>query len=172
MAAETPRLRNAPVTKALVKVVVYYVILIAIGAVVWDALPHAGGFAESFDLLSGTAAPPPDASAKAARLQVGELNLAVTVALAMISAILLSIPIAWVYVLTRAKKGYQQSRTFGSGQRSGCSGDLHSLQYHRRYALVQRLRTLADGAGRQHRREETETGQAARSHRYFRRAHR
>ncbi|PYO08289.1 MAG: hypothetical protein DMD30_08600 [Gemmatimonadetes bacterium] len=109
MAAETARLRNAPVTKALVKVAVYYVILIAIGAVVWDALPHAGGFAESFDLLSGTAAPPPDASAKAAHLQVGELNLAVTVALAMMSAILLSIPIAWVYVLTRAKKGYQQS---------------------------------------------------------------
>ncbi len=108
MAAGTPRARSAPVSKALIKVAVYYVILIAVGAAVWDFLPRAGGLAESFDLLKGTAAPP-DASSSAAHLQVGELNLAITVALAMISAILLSIPIAWVYVLTRAKRGFQQS---------------------------------------------------------------
>ncbi|HYU54533.1 MAG TPA: DUF4956 domain-containing protein [Gemmatimonadaceae bacterium] len=108
MAAGSPRARSAPVTMALIKVVVYYAILIALGTVLWDSLPRAGGFAESFDLLRGTSAPP-DPSSTAAHLQVGELNLAITVALAMISAILLSIPIAWVYVLTRAKRGFQQS---------------------------------------------------------------
>jgi len=59
--------------------------------------------------LTGMAATPSAASAKAARAGVGELNLALTAALAMVSAILLSIPIAWVYLLTRAKRGYQQS---------------------------------------------------------------
>ncbi len=108
MPAEAPRPRSAPVARALTKVVVYYGVLIAIGTLLWDSLPHAGGFAESFTLLSGSAVPP-DASSRASHLQVGELNLALTVGLAMISAILLSLPIAWIYVLTRAKRGFQQS---------------------------------------------------------------
>lgn len=108
MPTDTPRPKRAPVARALTKVVVYYAVLIVIGFLLWDLLPRAGGFSESFDLLSGTAAPP-DASSRAANLRVGELNLALTVALAMISAILLAVPIAWVYVLTRAKRGYQQS---------------------------------------------------------------
>ena len=108
MATDTPRPRRAPVAKTLTKVVVYYAVLIVVGFLIWDMLPRAAGFTESFDLLSGTAAPP-DATAKASHLHVGELNLALTVALAMISAILLALPIAWVYVLTRAKRGYQQS---------------------------------------------------------------
>ena len=108
MAADTPRPHSAPIAKALAKVGVYYVVLFVIGLLVWDALPRAGGFVQSFDLLSGTAAPV-SASKSAPPISVGELNLSLTVALAMISAILLSIPIAWVYVLTRAKRGYQQS---------------------------------------------------------------
>jgi hypothetical protein len=104
----TPRARSAPVAKALTKIGVYYVVLLVIGFFLWDALPRAGGFAQSFDLLSGSAAPP-DPASSASHTRVAELNLALTVALAMISAILLSIPIAWVYVLTRAKRGYQQS---------------------------------------------------------------
>src|SRR3954467_2486291 len=108
MATDTPRPRRAPVAKALTKVVVYYGVLIVVGFLIWDFLPRAGGFAESFDLLSGTAAPP-DASSQGSHQLVGELNLALTVGLAMISAILLAVPIAWVYVLTRAKRGYQQS---------------------------------------------------------------
>jgi hypothetical protein len=107
MAADTPRPNSAPIARALTKVVVYYVVLIVAGLLVWDFLPRAGGFAQSFDLLSGTAIP--TTSGKVPRVAVGEGNLSLTVALAMISAILLSIPIAWVYVLTRAKRGYQQS---------------------------------------------------------------
>ncbi len=109
MAADIPRPRNTPVAKALIKVVVYYAVLVGVGLLVWDALPRSGGFVQSFDLLTGMAATPSAASAKAARAGVGELNLALTAALAMVSAILLSIPIAWVYLLTRAKRGYQQS---------------------------------------------------------------
>lgn len=108
MAAEASRARATPVAKALTKVVLYYAILFAIGFLVWDELPRAGGVVQSFDLLTGSAAPP-EVAKRAARLHVGEINLALTVTLAMISAILLSVPIAWVYVLTRAKRGYQQS---------------------------------------------------------------
>jgi hypothetical protein len=106
--ADTPRPHSAPIAKALTKVVVYYVVLVIIGFFLWDQLPRAGGFAQSFDLLSG-AAVPTVGSGKAAHPSLGELNLSMTVTLAMISAILLSIPVAWVYVLTRAKQGYQQS---------------------------------------------------------------
>src|SRR5438445_2570531 len=107
--AEAPRPHSAPIAKALTKVVVYYVVLLVIGFFVWDELPRSGGFAQSFDLLSGAAAAPTVGAGKNARFAVGEMNLSLTVTLAMVSAILLSIPVAWVYVLTRAKRGYQQS---------------------------------------------------------------
>jgi hypothetical protein len=38
-----------------------------------------------------------------------EVGLSVAVAVAMLAAVLLSLPVAWVYLLTRAKRGYQQS---------------------------------------------------------------
>lgn len=38
-----------------------------------------------------------------------EATLALTVAVAMAAAALLSLPVAWIYLLTRAKRGYQQS---------------------------------------------------------------
>ena len=37
------------------------------------------------------------------------MGLSITVAVAMLAAVLLSLPVAWVYLLTRAKRGYQQS---------------------------------------------------------------
>jgi len=96
------------VAKALTKVVVYYAVLFAVGVLVWDLLPRAGGFAHSFDLLGGAAAPAP-ISKTTTLASPGEINLSLTVILAMVSSILLSVPVAWVYVLTRAKRGYQQS---------------------------------------------------------------
>ena len=36
-------------------------------------------------------------------------RIAATVALAMTGAVLLTLPVAWIYILTRAKRGYQQS---------------------------------------------------------------
>lgn len=38
-----------------------------------------------------------------------ETSLAISVAIAILAAVLLSLPVAWVYQLTRAKRGYQQS---------------------------------------------------------------
>src|SRR4029079_15427196 len=38
-----------------------------------------------------------------------ETTLGITVAVAMLASVLLSLPVAWVYLLTRAKRGYQQS---------------------------------------------------------------
>ena len=37
------------------------------------------------------------------------MTLALTAAAAMIGAVLLALPVAWIYALTRAKRGYQQS---------------------------------------------------------------
>ena len=37
------------------------------------------------------------------------MGLALTVGVAMLAAVLLSLPVAWVYLVTRAKRGYQQS---------------------------------------------------------------
>jgi hypothetical protein len=42
-------------------------------------------------------------------IPLDETTLAITVAVAMLAAVLLSLPVAWVYQLTRAKRGYQQS---------------------------------------------------------------
>ena len=106
---DAPRPHSAPVAKALTKVVVYYAVLLVIGFFVWDDLPRSGGFAQSFDLLSGAAAAPTVRSGNPPHVAVGGFNLSLTVTLAMVSAILLSIPVAWIYVLTRAKRGYQQS---------------------------------------------------------------
>src|SRR5207253_2466850 len=42
-------------------------------------------------------------------VSIDELTLTLTVAAAMIGAILLALPVAWIYTLTRQKRGYQQS---------------------------------------------------------------
>ncbi len=107
------RLSENPVTR----VVAYYVLLAAGTALLWQIFPglHTVFSAERldaltagkdhlgndplFESLSGTAGqhlPPPVA-------------LAVTTALCMTGAFLLMIPVAWVYIMTRQKKGYRQS---------------------------------------------------------------
>ena len=108
MATDPPRSHAAPMAKALTRVVIYYALLFTIGAFALRALPTAGPFVETVDLLSGTGVPT-QAARGASRIQLGELDLAVTVAAAMLSAVLLSLPVAWIYVLTRAKRGYDQS---------------------------------------------------------------
>src|SRR6185369_16929519 len=49
------------------------------------------------------------AAKRAAEVSIDETTLALTVAAAMIGAVLLSLPVAWIYTLTRQKRGYQQS---------------------------------------------------------------
>jgi uncharacterized protein DUF4956 len=100
----------------VVRVAAYYVLLAAGTALVWRVFPglrtvfsaerldaltqgRDGGLAPVFESLSsgtGERLPPP-------------LALAITTALCMAGAFLLMLPVAWVYILTRQKKGYRQS---------------------------------------------------------------
>jgi hypothetical protein len=104
MATPTSGGRGSPATKVVLRAVVYYAILIAAGAVLWRALPQtalAGQY--TLDAFLGTA----PAAAPAA--EPSRATLVITSIVAMLAAILLSIPVAWMYQLTRAKRGYQQS---------------------------------------------------------------
>src|SRR5881275_736975 len=64
-------------------------------------------------LLSGGGGFPGMSKSQAARAvastTVDETTLTLTVAAAMIGAVLLVLPVAWIYTLTRQKRGYQQS---------------------------------------------------------------
>jgi hypothetical protein len=96
----------------IVRLVVYYGVLIAVTAWAWRVLPHSEQIArESLDALFGSAPTAAAAGRRAARAAeaLDQTTLAVTVALAMVSSVLLSLPVAWVYIQTRSKRGYQQS---------------------------------------------------------------
>ncbi|MDP9204621.1 MAG: DUF4956 domain-containing protein [Gemmatimonadota bacterium] len=94
--------------KALTRVILYYALLFTVGALALRVLPTGGHFVETVDLLGGSGSPL-QAAKGADRIQLGEVDLAFTVAAAMLSAVLLSLPVAWIYVLTRAKRGFDQS---------------------------------------------------------------
>ena len=98
----------SPSTRVLLKVVVYYAVLILIGWLVLNELPATSGFgafALQPVLEDGVAA----ASKKAVATVSAHPGGAAAVAAAMLAAMLLSLPVAWIYQLTRAKRGYQQS---------------------------------------------------------------
>src|SRR5688572_20436784 len=97
----------------VLRTTLYYVGLFGVAALFWrlprskvvmqeslDALVSSGGFAGlgQPSSLQGVASAPVDGT-----------TLAWTVAVAMIGAVLLALPVAWIYTLTRKKKGYQQS---------------------------------------------------------------
>lgn len=92
---------------------VYYAVLFAIGTLFWRWLPHGGVFAPpSLEALFGTGtrdAANAIAAGEDLASPLDEVSMAVTVAVAMLAAALLAIPVAWVYLLTRAKRGYRQS---------------------------------------------------------------
>jgi hypothetical protein len=108
MESPSPGALKSPATRVVLRVVAYYAIVIAVGWLVLNQLPAASGFG-GFGLeplLSGDASAP----SKTVSTPVGaSSDRATAVAVAMLSAILLSIPVAWIYQLTRAKRGYQQS---------------------------------------------------------------
>jgi hypothetical protein len=98
----------------ITRLVGYYALLLGIAYLVWHWLPHAAlAGRESFDaLFSSTgfvATSKKEAAAAAAASAPDQLTLSITVLLAMIAAGLLTLPVAWVYTMTRAKRGYQQS---------------------------------------------------------------
>ncbi len=87
---------------------IYYALLFASVAVLWRAcawLPAAMPSVTDAMRTGGGAAD----TLRAAVAPRDTGTLAPTVLLAMATAVLLSLPIAWVYRLTRSKRGYQQS---------------------------------------------------------------
>ena len=97
-----------PGARVVLRAVVYYAVLITATTLAWRYIPHATHeLPASLDTLFGGHS----AAVRAARdvIPLDETTLAITVAVAMLAAVLLSLPVAWVYQLTRAKRGYQQS---------------------------------------------------------------
>ena len=97
----------SPSARVLIKVVLYYAVLIPLGWLVLNRLPATSGFAVISlppilgDALAGTS--------KGTATVAAHPSGSTAVAAAMLSAMLLSLPVAWIYQLTRAKRGYQQS---------------------------------------------------------------
>ena len=109
MSAGAPRPWSKLAGNVVVRVVAYYLILLGGAALLWPwleaARPRLGaaiGVVDAFGALTGRGMP-------AAPASVARGTLAPTVLLSMTGALLLALPVAWVYVLTRAKRGYQQS---------------------------------------------------------------
>jgi hypothetical protein len=94
----------------LLRVALYYLVLFGATLLAWRYVPAS--MLPHLDLIS----PPSDMTVIPSKRHAGSLALAgdqatltVNVAVAMIAALLLILPVAWIYILTRHKKGYQQS---------------------------------------------------------------
>jgi hypothetical protein len=97
----------------ILRTLLYYGVLFTVGGWLWQ-LPQAQAVVQgSMEALiaSGGTFPGfgPPRSAPPAAGSVDATVLSMTVAAAMIGAVLLALPVAWIYGLTRQKKGYQQS---------------------------------------------------------------
>lgn len=109
MASNNSRPGLQPATRVVVKVAIYYVVLLALGFLAWRVLPHTPRFASSaLEPIFGNE-PAAAVSKRELTPPLDQTRLSLTVLIAMGAAIALAIPVAWVYQLTRAKRGYQQS---------------------------------------------------------------
>jgi hypothetical protein len=98
----------------VVRVAAYYVLLGAGTALAWQVFPGLAAVfsAERLDEVSATTSqsdPLLDALGGAPPVMAPPVALAVTTALCMIGSFLLMLPVTWVYILTRQKKGFRQS---------------------------------------------------------------
>jgi hypothetical protein len=110
MAVRTPGFFDSPATKVVVKTALYYAALIIIGSLALRELPRAPGLSEiMLEPMFGAGATTASAAKDVAVPAPTHGTLAVMVSIAMIGSLLLMLPVAWVYQLTRAKRGYQQS---------------------------------------------------------------
>ena len=96
----------------ILRTTLYYIALFAVATWLYQ-LPQAEGVVRgSLEVLvnSGlTGLGRPSSIEGAGTLAVSASTLAVTAAASMIGAVLLAIPVAWIYTLTRKKHGYDQS---------------------------------------------------------------
>jgi len=110
--AEPEKLVPRSPQNVVLRTAVYYVVLFGVAALLWR-LPQAKavmqGSLEALFLAQGVpglgAPTPPQAD----NAHLDATTLALTVAAAMLGAVLLALPVAWIYGLTRKKRGYQQS---------------------------------------------------------------
>lgn len=101
-------LLGTPAMRVIVRTAAYYVVLITIGVLAWRWIPATNAqIPASLAALMGGAEEVTSRGMPV--MQLDEASLAISVAVAILSATLLSLPIAWIYQLTRATKGYQQS---------------------------------------------------------------
>jgi hypothetical protein len=98
-------------TKILFRVAIYYVVISALGFLAWRYLPHTRFISgESLDSLFGSASPIAGKGKNAPLIPLPDQEtLALTVVLAMSAALAVSLPVAWIYTLTRSRRGYEQS---------------------------------------------------------------
>lgn len=96
-------------SRVLIRVVLYYIVLLTAGWMLLKKIPQfpAGG-SGAFEALFGLA-PHDGVTPQGTAPTLDESRLAIAVSASMIASILLSLPVAWIYLLTRAKRGYQQS---------------------------------------------------------------
>jgi hypothetical protein len=101
----------------VVRVAAYYVLLAASTALVWQVFPAIGAVfsAERLDAV-GQPSQADDpllealgTSEQTAPTLASPVALAVTTALCMFGAFALMLPVSWVYIFTRQKKGFRQS---------------------------------------------------------------
>jgi hypothetical protein len=100
-----------PPGRIIATTAIYYVVLFAVGAALWQ-LPQAKAVMEGSleALFAGQPFPGVSSPARPAEdPTISATTLALTVVSAMLAAVLLALPVAWIYGLTRKKKGYQQS---------------------------------------------------------------
>jgi Domain of unknown function (DUF4956) len=101
-----PRVRRLLTHNVPLRVAAYYVVLGGVLGVLWPVVPHwrptAAAWLEA--PVGGILAQPGGPGPAATSEQLGAMA-----AYAMILAVLLAIPVAWVYTLTRQKRGYRQS---------------------------------------------------------------
>lgn len=105
---------GTPATRVILRCLIFYSVIIGGTALaVWKAADRLPESLEALMGLGGDTVPAGMNSlsdmAKVQTVGLDEITLALTVAVAMAAAALLSLPVAWIYLLTRAKRGYQQS---------------------------------------------------------------
>jgi len=101
-----------PATKVLIRVGVYYIVVVALGILAWRYLPRTHLISDdSLNVLFGSTTETVRGTGKNMVVQATATGgtLAASVALAMLAAFAVALPVAWIYTLTRSKRGYQQS---------------------------------------------------------------
>jgi Domain of unknown function (DUF4956) len=98
----------------VVRVAAYYVLLAAATSLAWQVFPGLAAVFSAERLAevssSGSQSDPLlDALGGAPPVMAPPLALAVTTALCMLGSFLLMLPVTWVYILTRQRKGFRQS---------------------------------------------------------------